>query len=165
MEIRNPKLISDLATLTNTQKLNAPIKGIFEFQSKKRAKNTAPTYPRFMSLESDVVLKNSADIDYKGGFTMVGNRISSSSLASKYATIIVKKDGKMAFRVTSKRFEVGDSLITSPTTIFTGYFAEQDSLYHPSVKLNYNRKTEVLKLNKVDREDSEKPPIQIVTIN
>jgi hypothetical protein len=150
MEIRNPKLVSDLSTITNAEKLNAPIKGIFEFQSKKRAKNAVATYPRFMSLESDVVLKNSADIDYKGGFTMVGNKISSSSLASKYATIVVKKDGKVAFRVTSKRFEVGDSLITSPTTIFTGYFAEQDSLYHPSVKLSYNRKTEILKLNKVD---------------
>ncbi|MEA5457797.1 hypothetical protein VB796_02030 [Arcicella sp. LKC2W] len=150
MEIRNPKIVSELAVITHNQRLNSPIKGIFEFQSKKRAKNAPTNYPRFMSMENDVVLKNSADIEYKGGFTMVGNRISSSSLQSKLATIIVKKDGKVAFRVISKRFEVGDSLITSPSAIFTGYFAAQDSLYHPSVKLNYNRKNFTLRLNKVD---------------
>ena len=150
MEIRNPKIVSELAVITHNQRLNSPIKGIFEFQSKKRAKNAPTTYPRFMSMENNVVLKNSTDIEYKGGFTMVGNRISSSSLQSKLATIVVKKDGKVAFRVISKRFEVGDSLITSPSAIFTGYFAGQDSLYHPSVKLNYNRKTFTLRLNKVD---------------
>ncbi|MCU0469453.1 MAG: hypothetical protein MUF58_12705 [Arcicella sp.] len=150
MEIRNPKITSELATITHNQKLNAPIKGIFEFQSKKRAKNAPTNYPRFMSLQNDVVLKNSSDIDYKGGFTMVGNRISSASLQSKYATILVKKDGKTAFKIISKRFEIGDSLITSPSTIFTGYFASQDSLYHPSVKLSYNRKNYILRLNKVD---------------
>ena len=150
MEIRNPKITSEFATITNTQKLNTPIKGIFEFVSKKRAKNAPTLYPRFMSLQNDVVLKNSGDIDYKGGFTMVGNKISSSSLQSKYATIIIKKDGKMAFRVTSKRFEIGDSLIISPSAIFTGYFAGSDSLYHPSVKVNYNRKNFILRLNKMD---------------
>ncbi len=150
MEIRNPKITSEFATITNNQKLNVPIKGIFEFVSKKRAKNAPTLYPRFMSMQNDVILKNSGDIDYKGGFTMVGNKISSSSLQSKYATIIIKKDGKIAFRVTSKRFEIGDSLILSPTAIFTGYFAGTDSLYHPSVKVNYNRKNFILRLNKVD---------------
>ena len=150
MEIRNPKITSEFATITNNQKLNAPIKGIFEFVSKKRAKNAPTIYPRFMSLQNDVVLKNSGDIDYKGGFTMVGNKISSASLQSKYATIIIKKDGKTAFKVISKRFEVGDSLITSPSAIFTGYFAGSDSLSHPSVKVNYNRKNFTLRLNKVD---------------
>ena len=150
MEIRNPKIVSELAVITHNQRLNSPIKGIFEFQSKKRAKNAQSNYPRFMSLDNDVVLKNSADIEYKGGFTMVGNRISSSSLQSKFASITVKKDGKIAFRVISRRFEVGDSLITSPSATFTGYFAGQDSLYHPSVKLNYNRKNFILRLNKVD---------------
>jgi hypothetical protein len=150
MEIRNPRITSEFATVTNNQKLNAPIKGIFEFVSKKRAKNAPTLFPRFMSLQNDVVLKNSGDIDYKGGFTMVGNKVSSASLQSKYATIIVKKEGKIAFRVTSKRFEIGDSLITSPSAIFTGYFAGTDSLYHPSVKVNYNRKNFILRLNKVD---------------
>ena len=150
MEIRSPKLTSEFATITNSQKLNVPIKGIFEFQSKKRAKNAQTFYPRFMSLQNDVVLKNSVDIDYKGGFTMVGNKISSSSLQSKYATIIIKKAGGIAFKVVSKQFEIGDSLITAPSAIFTGYFAGQDSLYHPSVKLNYNRKDFILRLNKVD---------------
>jgi len=150
MEIRNPKIASEFATITNNQKLNASIKGIFEFQSKKRAKNAQIFYPRFMSLQNDIILKNSTDIDYKGGFTMIGNKISSSSVQSKYATIIIKKGGKIVFQVVSKHFEVGDSLITSPSAIFTGYFAVKDSLYHPSVKLNYNRKNFILRLNKVD---------------
>ncbi|MEA5426408.1 hypothetical protein [Arcicella lustrica] len=150
MAIRNPKLLADIATLNYPQKLSNPIKGIFEFQSRKRVKNSLAIFPRFMSLQNDVTLKNSSDIDYTGGFTIVGTKISSASVQSKYATILVKKDGKTAFKVISKRFDISDSLITSPSAIFTGYFASQDSLYHPSVKLNYNRQLEYLRLNKVD---------------
>ncbi|MEA5258118.1 hypothetical protein VB264_10030 [Arcicella aquatica] len=150
MAIRNPKLNADLATLNYPEKLTNPIKGIFEFQSRKRTKNSSAIYPRFMSLQNDVTLKNSNDIAYTGGFTIVGTKISSASVQSKYATILVKKDGKTAFKVISKRFDISDSLITSPSAIFTGYFASQDSLYHPSVKLNYNRQLQYLRLNKVD---------------
>lgn len=150
MAIKNPKLSAELATLNFPQYLNAPVKGVFEYQSRKRAKNASPVFPRFMSLQNDVRLKNSTDIDYLGGFTLVGNKISSASVQSKYATILVKKDGKTVFKTTSKRFEIGDSLITSPAAIFTGYFAGQDSIYHPSVKLNYNRQSSLLRLSKVD---------------
>jgi len=103
-----------------------------------------------MSLQNDVTLKNSSDIDYTGGFTIVGTKISSASVQSKSCYYFSQKGWKTAFKVISKRFDISDSLITSPSAIFTGYFASQDSLYHPSVKLNYNRQLEYLRLNKVD---------------
>jgi hypothetical protein len=150
MDIRSPKLRAESATLTYPQKITTPIKGIFEFQSKKRAKNAPAGFPRFMSFQNDVILKNSLDFDYRGGFALAGNNISSTSINEKYATIAVKKDGKIAFKISSRKFEIGDSLITAPAATFVGYFAGNDSIYHPSGKLIYDRKQQVLRLSKVD---------------
>lgn len=150
MNVRNPTLSTELATMTYPSKLITPVKGIFEFQSKKRNKNTLSTFPRFKSLANDVTLKNSGDIDYKGGFALIGTKVSSMSVASKYATIEVKKNGRLTFRATSKQFDLGDSLIKSPSATFIGYFATSDSIYHPLVKFQYNRKQQQLHLSKVD---------------
>jgi hypothetical protein len=150
MDIKNPKLTSDEATMTHTGKLNTPVKGVFEFLSKKRPKTAPMTYPRFMSLKDDVVLKNSADIEYKGGFSMSGRSVFSTAVNAKVATIGIKKDGKVILKTSSRRFVLGDSLLTAPTASLTAYIANGDSLYHPSVKFVYNRKTFALRSNKVD---------------
>ncbi|MDI9866187.1 hypothetical protein QM480_17725 [Flectobacillus sp. DC10W] len=150
MDIRNPRLKAESSTLTYADKLINPIKGVFEFQSKKRPKNVVSTFPRFMSFKNEATLKKSADFEYKGGFALSGSTILSSSLQDKYTTIVVKKDGKIAFKISGRRFVVGDSLITSPAATFTGYFAENDSIYHPLGKLVYDRLQQNLRLSKVD---------------
>ena len=149
-EIRNPKFIAEDVTLTYTDRLTAPIKGVFEYKSEKRNKNAAPTYPRFMSYQSDAFIKNiDRNIEYHGGFSMLGNRIFSSSVQNRYSNISVKKDGKYSFKASSTRFELSDSLITSQLANFVT-FIDKDSIYHPAVKFNYNQKNYVLRLNKIE---------------
>lgn len=151
LETRNPKITAFDATLTYSDKLSAPVKGSFEYQSKKRPKNSPASYPRFMSERNDVVIKNlGTDIEYRGGFSLFGNKIYSSSVNDKYATITVRKGGKVAFRTSSKRFELTDSLITSPLASVSVYLGG-DSLFHPSIKLQYNRRMMFLRTGKVEK--------------
>ncbi len=154
-EIRNPKFTAEDVTLTYTDRLTAPIKGVFEYKSEKRNKNIAPSYPRFMSYQSDAFIKNiDRNIEYRGGFSMSGSRIFSSSVQNRYSNISVKKDGKFFFKASSTRFELSDSLITSQLANFVTFIGKDgtpsDSIYHPAVKFNYNQKNYMLRLNKID---------------
>jgi hypothetical protein len=56
-------------------------------------------------------------------------------------------------------------LITSPAATFTGYFAENDSIYHPLGKLVYDRLQQNLRLSKVDEVALKKRVMLIVIIN
>ena len=150
VEVKNPKITSDDASLNFPAKLNAPIKGIFEFLSKKKPQGSEAQYPRFMSYKSDVAIKGTKDFEYTGGFSVAGKRIFSSSVTSNQSTIIVRKDGKQAFKVSSPKFEISDSLLTSNAATFTSYFAENDSLFHPSLKLYYSRKDQKLRVSKTE---------------
>lgn len=101
-EIRNPKFSAEEVTLTYADRLTAPIKGVFEYKSEKRNKNAPPTYPRFMSYQSDALIKNiDRSIEYHGGFSMSGSKIFSSSVQNRYSSISVKKEGKYSFKAIS----------------------------------------------------------------
>lgn len=149
-EIRNPRFVGDDVTLTYAERLTAPIKGVLEFKGEKRAKNAPASYPRFMSYQSDAFIKNiDKSIEYKGGFSIIGKRIFSSSVQNGYSNITVKQEGKVAFKTTSTRFEINDAFISAQTASFVTYIG-QDSIYHPAVKLHYGPADGVLRLNKVD---------------
>ncbi|MCU0325601.1 MAG: hypothetical protein MUF45_10170 [Spirosomaceae bacterium] len=149
-EIRNPRFSADDVTIYYSDRLNKPLQGVFEYKSEKRNKGVPPSYPRFMSYYGDAIVKNiDKSIEYKGGFSMSGRKIYSSALLNKYSNITVKRDGKFFFKANSTRFELGDSVITSPMAGFVTYI-EKDSITHPAVKLNYDFKNFQLRLNKVN---------------
>jgi hypothetical protein len=149
-EIRNPRFTAEEVTINYADRLNKPLQGVFEYKSEKRNKGVAPTYPRFMSYYGDAVIKNiDKSIEYKGGFSMSGKKIYSSSLLNKFSNIIVKREGKFFFKANSTRFELGDSVITSPMAGFVTYM-DKDSITHPAVKLTYDFKNYFLRLNKVN---------------
>ncbi len=152
LAIISPKINCEDAELNYKDRLTSPVKGIFEFDSKKRAKNTESTYPKFMSLKNDVILKNLGNgIEYTGGFSMSGKKIYSMSTGAKYATIYIQKENKKIIKLISTNFEISDSLITSNTCTATIYFAENDSIYHPAVKLKFNQKTKNFQLSKTEK--------------
>ncbi|GAB2554097.1 hypothetical protein GCM10027085_51480 [Spirosoma aerophilum] len=109
----NPRLQADDVTLTyGTAK---PIKGVFEYVSKK--KGGPVTYPRFMSWQNDVKLPDlGTDIDYRGGLALSGTQMVGASASGQPAQIVVKYNGKPAFKATSRRFDFNMSDTTSAVT-------------------------------------------------
>lgn len=151
MELKSAKINSLNAVLNYKSKIADPLNGAFEYQSKKRPKASKNTYPRFVSNRNDIIINGLGDnISYRGGFSLIGNKIYSTSLKSKISTITFKKEGKVLFKSTSNRFEITDSLITASLATFSANLGT-DSLFHPSLKLIYNKKQNLVQGFKIER--------------
>ncbi|WP_019988796.1 hypothetical protein [Rudanella lutea] len=180
LSVMNPRLAADDVTLTHPASPK-PIKGVFEYVSKKKGTPQAAQFPRFMSWQSDVTLPDlGKDVTYKGGFALAGARIVGASASGQPAVITVLDGGKPAFRVRSNRFEFttttgratpadssfnggllpGESLGGAPgkpTSLITAAAAqfsgyiETDSITHPSVQFRYDKEGRVAWLNRQER--------------
>ena len=103
----SPKLAADDVTLSYDKM--KPVKGVFEYVSKK--KGGPVTYPRFMSWQNDVKLPDlGADIDYRGGLALSGTQMVGASASGQPSQLIVKYNGKPAFKVGSRRFDFSSRL-------------------------------------------------------
>lgn len=146
-----PKLIADEAKLYYDTKLAQPVEGVFEYESKKRSKGQSSPYPKFVSYRNDAQLRGlSKNIRYQGGLSLVGLKVSSTSLNQYPSSITISYNGKIAFKSSSRRFELTDSLISSPLATFTTYLGT-DSLHHPGIKLSYNDTEGLVKTQAADR--------------
>ncbi len=145
-----PKLMADDAKLHYETKLAQPVEGAFEYESKRRNKGQISPYPKFVSYRNDAQLRGlSKNIRYQGGLSLVGLKLSSTSLSQEPSTITVNYNGKIAFKSTSRRFELTDSLVTSPLASFSTYLGT-DSLYHPGVRLSYSDSEGLVKTQPAD---------------
>lgn len=142
-----PRLQADDATLTYASA--KPMKGVFEYASVK--KNGSSTYPRFMSWQNDVKVPGlGADVDYQGGFALSGTQIVGSSASGQPALLIVKHNGKPAFKAASRRFDFRDSIITAQAASFVGY-VDTDSVTHPAVQFKFDKAQRIAWLNRIER--------------
>ncbi len=147
---KNPKFSAEEAILTYPDRLSKPIKGLFEYKSEKRLANVPPTFPRFMSFQGNADVRGiTQNIEYRGGFSLSGRRVYSSSVNDRFASIVVKIGNKVAFKSTSLQFEMSDSLISANQASYA-MFIDKDSITHPSVKLFYDQKRGLVKLNKIN---------------
>ena len=149
-DIRNARLHAEDVTFNYPEKLEKSIVGIFDYVGNPHKSIKDANFPRFTSLDNNAVLKNPGDnLHYKGGFTLAGTRVFSASYLNKFSTLKYIAENETKFKLTSRNFELGDSLITSPNTaaVFYKKFAQQDSIiYHPSVRLKYNKSQHLLTL-------------------
>ncbi|MFT7001208.1 MAG: hypothetical protein ACI9V1_001685 [Spirosomataceae bacterium] len=150
LDVMNPRFSAEDVALTYPDRLTAPINGVFEFRAGKRPAGVMNSYPRFKSYEANANIKNIEQyVDYKGGFSLMGNVILSSSLADKFSEIVVRKPNEYHFKAISRKFVLNDSLITADRASFVAYL-EGDSISHPGVQLKYNSKERSVKLNKLE---------------
>jgi hypothetical protein len=151
VDLKNPRLTADEATLTEPTLLAGPAKGAYEFFSKKRNPRMPWSYPRFVSGE-EVNLKNlGTDLEFRGGVALIGPKVYAVAVGRNPASFGVKQGGKTAFRATGLRFEFSDSLLTSAQAALTAYLSTGDTLTHPAVKLRYDRARRELHTNRVNK--------------
>ena len=146
--INSSKIEAEGVSLTYPQKFDGEVEGIFEYQVESVKNVNDKSFPRFMSYKSNVVIKDLGEnINYKGGFSLKGKTIHSSSLSGGKCKIEVSFQDTLKFRAQAKDFEMGDSSITGYPVAVTIY-EHGDSIYHPGIRLNYDQKTQDLKLYK-----------------
>ncbi|WKN46045.1 hypothetical protein [Tunicatimonas pelagia] len=142
-DIRVPKLNAEKATMTYLGKIKEPVEGLFEFASERHLGPRDARYPRFKSYRSDVTVNiydkqeiNPNQVSLIGGFSLMGNRISSASFYEGETMVEVREKGARKFKATSLRFGITDSLMTSSQAGVVIY-QNNDSIYHPAVKFKY----------------------------
>ena len=149
--INTPKISADDVTLLYETRLAKPIKGVFDFESKRRPRGAPSNQPVFVSYTNDAVLRSfSANIRYRGGLTLLGKNRLSSSLNNVPSEITVLKDNKVAFRAKSTKFILSDTVVTAPLASFVTAVGKRDSLYHPGVRFMYSDLAGLLKLDRAD---------------
>ncbi len=147
--VKSPKILVETATLHYPTKTEKPVKGIFEYDSKRHTRPEDNHYPRFKSNGSNVELKGMGEnMTYKGGFSLGGRRIYSSSVDEGYATIVIKHAGEPKIKSVSNKFELGDSLVSADVSNIVLYMGSGDSIYHPGTIFKFNKNSETLKLYK-----------------
>lgn len=145
------------ATLTYTDVLKKSIKGDYIFASRPRKNVNYAVFPKFVSNEHNVEIPNiSQNIDYKGGFTLEGRKILSTSKQGNLYSYLMGKSGvidnakKSSFLIASRKLAITDSTISTNNAKFSLYMGFQDSLYHSDLQLNYYRSQAQKKEKKYD---------------
>ena len=136
------------AKLYYPERTDSIVSGVFKLNSQKYKDPTDKNWPRFISYKSNIPVKGLGDaIKYRGGLSLSGKRIYSSSIDEGYSTIDVLHNGQPTIHAVSNRFQLGDSIIKSN---FTGISIYQgtDSIYHPGAVFKYNKSTSQLRLTK-----------------
>ena len=154
LSVASPRLAADDVALIYPP--SKPIKGVFEYVSRK--KGSPVTYPRFMSWQNDVTMPELGNgIDYRGGLALSGTQMVGASASGRPAVLTVKQNGKPALKVSSRRFEFRDSLITAQSAAFVGYVAT-DSVTHPAVPFKFDKTQRIAWLNRPERTDYARVP-------
>ncbi len=158
--ISQPRLLAENVTLHDNNHLANPIKGTLEYRGVKKVRGQALAYPRFVSNGIDARLKDTRkNMAYKGGFTLIGTTMYSTSLSDLPSTLMVSYKDKPAFKVVSKKFALKDSVISAPLAHFSMPIGS-DSLIHPGVTFSYNDDEGQVKLGRAEKTDYAPLPYQ-----
>jgi hypothetical protein len=146
--VKKPELKSGLVKLNYLGRTPGFIPGKFEFRSQPRKDSVASSYPRFTSYESNLDIKGlgGPSMTYRGGFSLQGPRILSTSVGHDLATIEVMDSVGRKFKARSSEFVFLDSLVLANQSYFT-IFQENDSITHRSVQMRYDFNKERLLLS------------------
>lgn len=123
--------------------------------TKENSRNV--NYPRFVVSEGQKTIENIfPDIDYTGGFSMLGNRLVASSSKKSLASIIMNHNGKPFMELKSPDFAMDSSKIKSRLASVVIYL-DEDSIYHPAIRFTYDDQTKMLSLYR-DQEGLSRSP-------
>ncbi|MCS6819825.1 MAG: hypothetical protein NZ522_07715, partial [Chitinophagales bacterium] len=130
----------DSALFTNTYYLKRVLAGRFTDKLIPNNDTTKSDYPRFESYESDIVLSQVApNVNYFGGFNFWGTKVVGYNSNGESAGFdFYSRDGKtLVMRARSKDILIIRDKELGATNAEIVIFFGKDSIYHPSVNLNY----------------------------
>lgn len=131
--------IADSVTFTNKIYFQTPLLGILEEKAVADANPENATYPRFESYSTRFEIKNIAEgkVDFAGGFSLRGSRFIGSGSKTADAFLYFKRNNKALVKATSKTFIFRQDRISCEDAAITMYL-DNDSIYHPSIKLKFD---------------------------
>jgi hypothetical protein len=157
VDLRSSEYHADSVLFTNTIYFQQALLG--NFRDKILANVTAEnaTYPRFESYTQGLEIKNIVpDINYRGGFSMNGNKMIGSGNSDEDAELIINREGKPFLIASARGFVIRKDRITSDNAAVKIIFGE-DSVYHPGITFKYIVKDRELALIRGEEGKSKSP--------
>ncbi len=153
----------DSVTFNHPDYLNRPHLGVLTEKILADVEEDKASYPRFDSYDKRIVIENMyKDIDYSGGFSQHGIKFIGSGDSEMPATIIFKKlnhitkKNEVFIEARSKSFVIRpDKVLSSKAEV--AFYYEEDSIYHPGLRMNYNVEKHSVSFNK-EKEGSGRSP-------
>jgi hypothetical protein len=137
IDVTGSEFSADSVVFYNSQFFKTPLTGKYTDKILSDVTQENASYPRFVSYTTSLSIKNIVpDIDYRGGFSMVGNRMVGSGTAEDNAAMTIYRNKEPFLVARSTGFSIRKDRITSDNTSVTIYF-EKDSIYHPGVSMKY----------------------------
>ncbi|MDW8211816.1 MAG: hypothetical protein RMJ44_12105 [Cytophagales bacterium] len=140
-DVRRPYLKAEFARLQYPAKTDSVVLGIYEFNSQRVTRREKATYPRFQSYYANLPVKGIAkEVEYVGGFTLIGRNFSSANYSNQPSTVTIRKNNQIKFRASSRRvFTFTDTTLSNPAANVVIYLNNgKDSIVHPGAMLRYN---------------------------
>lgn len=157
IDITGSDFTADSVTFFNTTYFKNSLQGTYTDKILANVTVENATYPRFVSYTSGLTIRNIVpDIDYNGGFSMIGNKMIGSGTADGEANLFFYRNQKVFLVARSIGFVIRKDKITSDDASVTIYF-EGDSIYHPGVSFKYIVKERELALIRGDVGNSKSP--------
>ncbi len=157
IDVSKAEYTTDSVSFFNSTYFNKPLEG--KYTDKILANVTAEnaSYPKFESYTANFEINNIVpDVNYLGGFSMVGNRMIGSGNADEDARLLFYRDKKLFLVAGSKAFVVRKDKVTSDNASITIYYGK-DSIYHPGVEFKYIVKDRELALIRGEEGKNQSP--------
>ncbi len=128
---------ADSVQLNNKGVYAKPLLGKLQEKLMSNAGPENASYPKFDSYDINLDIKDiQKDVNYRGGFSMWGNKIIGSGNKDQDAQLYFSRNNKPFMLVGSKSFIIRPDRITSENASVTIKF-ENDSIYHPGLNFKY----------------------------
>ena len=137
IDVRSSEYSADSVWFTNTVYFQQPLLGAYKDKILANVSPETASYPRFESYTAGLEIKNIVpDINYRGGFSMNGNKMIGSGAGDEPAQLTFSRDNKPFLIAYSTGFVIRKDKITSDNAAVKILF-EGDSIFHPGLSFKY----------------------------
>lgn len=134
----------DSVNFHNTALFSYPLTGQLVENVQYNQSAERVNYPQFFSYESLYDIPNLfPGVDYRGGFSQRGAKMSASGSPDEKAVLTFNRDGKAFIVVKSTNFLVRQDRVSSENVEFVMYL-EEDSIFHPGLQMRYTTTGNIL---------------------
>lgn len=149
---------ADSTILYSSYYVTEPIYGVFEERLTSRSGADKAIYPRFRSYESNVLVTDFVPgVDYKGGYSLMGNKVFASGAEGQKAEFIFKYEGSPQMKIRANRFLLNKNFFSAEEGYVWIKLGDADSLFHPKSSMRYVPEKKVLTVTRVPEGMSKAP--------
>ncbi|CAI8308174.1 MAG: Uncharacterised protein [Owenweeksia sp. TMED14] len=148
INLSEPGFSVDTVTLVSEYYLREPILGFFEDRMTARNMANNAIFPKFEAFGNQLEISNFFErVDYKGGFSIIGQRFFASGTKDVKAHFRFWYDSSAVLDLRAERFVIrSDELISKDAEV--SFKLQGDSLYHLKSNITYNPIDEMLRVDR-----------------